>query len=102
MRKTVHITGKNERRILGGSVLEQSETNRQQRGEMKKILRHALLGELTERQRRCVTDYYFNGKKEWEIACELGLNPSTVCRHIASAKRKLRRVTGYYCDSPTG
>ena len=54
-----------------------------------------LENELTERQRVCASDFWLNGKKQKEIARELGLSQSTVCRHIAAAKRKLRHAAKY-------
>ncbi len=47
------------------------------------------------RQRICASDFWLNGKKQKEIARELGLSQSTVCRHIAAAKRKLRHAAKY-------
>ena len=61
-------------------------TNENSRDKMKKILSMAVLNELTERQRICIVDYYLNGKKEKEIAKELGVNSSTVSRHIMKAR----------------
>ena len=36
------------------------------------------------------------GRSDVEIAKELGLNNSTVSRHIAAATRKLRNIASYY------
>ena len=59
------------------------------------FLTNVLENELTERQRICASDFWLNGKKQKEIARELGLSQSTVCRHIAAAKRKLRHAAKY-------
>ena len=73
-------------------------TNENSRDKMKKILSMAVLNELTERQRICIVDYYLNGKKEKEIAKELGVNSSTVSRHIMKARDKLRHIASYYVN----
>ena len=65
---------------------------------MKKILSMAVLNELTERQRICIIDYYFNGKKQKEIAENLGIDSSTVSRHIIKARDKLRHIASYYVN----
>ncbi len=95
MRK-IHITDKNAN--LCWYLHEQGQTggdNRTQLSQMKAILKLALDSELTDAQRRCLVAYY-SGKKQKEIAAALGLAPSTVCRHIRSAKRKLGKLREYY------
>lgn len=63
---------------------------------MKKILKKAIKEELTEKQRLCITSYYLESKTIRTIASELGLSPSTVCRHIQNAKKKIRHIADYY------
>lgn len=63
---------------------------------MKKILFKAIDTELTAKQKKCMIDYYLMNKKEKDIAAELGVNPSTVSRHITLAKKKLRHIASYY------
>lgn len=63
---------------------------------MKKILHKAIQNELTERQRTCIMKYYYQEMKIKDIAAELGLNNSTISRHISSATRKLRKIAQYY------
>jgi RNA polymerase sigma factor (sigma-70 family) len=72
-----------------------SETNDCDIAKMKKVLNQALKS-LTERQRYCICNYYLNGKKMKTIAEELNINPSTVTRHIKSAKRNLKRIASCY------
>lgn len=48
---------------------------------------------LTEKQRKCLTMHVLERKTMQEIAEELGLNRSTVCRHIKYAKEKIRKLT---------
>ena len=62
---------------------------------MKRLLREAVKNSLTDRQKLCILAYC-SGKKQKEIAAELGLSPSTVNRHIMAAKRRLRNIAQYY------
>ena len=98
MKKTVHITDNNKHKLISDSGFWHVSTNENSREKMKKILSMAVLNELTERQRICIIDYYLNGKKEKEIAEELGLNSSTVSRHIIKARDKLRHIASYYVN----
>lgn len=52
--------------------------------------------ELTQMQRYCLTEHFLNQKKQKQIAKELGVAPSTVCRHISRAMRKLKNIASYY------
>lgn len=95
MRK-IHITDKNDN--LCWFLHEQGKNggdNRMQIAQMKAILKLAVESELTNAQRNCLLAYY-SGKKQKEIAAALGLSPSTVCRHIQNAKRKLIKLREYY------
>lgn len=78
------------------STYEDSDTNIRDIKKMKQILCEALKSELTERQRQCVTMYYYDDMKMKEIASTLSLSPSTVTRHIKAAQRKLKNVAKYY------
>lgn len=71
-------------------------TNENSRQRMKKILSKAIFSELTEKQRYCIIEHYINERKGKDIAFELGVNASTVSRHISSAKRKLKHIALYY------
>lgn len=66
---------------------------------MKEILSKAIISELTEMQRHCLIEHCINEKKQKEIAAELGLNASTVSRHISSARKKLKNIASYYSSS---
>ena len=61
-----------------------------------KILSKAILGELTERQRECLTMRYYQKLTVTEIASRLGVGKSTVSRHIKKAKLRLQHVLNYY------
>ena len=63
---------------------------------MKKILQKAMREELTEKQRVCMTRYYLESKTIRVIATEMSLSPSTVCRHIQNARKKIRHIADYY------
>lgn len=82
--------------MIAFSLYQGGDSNRMQREKMKRILSRAIREELTSRQRDCLTMYYLHGKKMREIARALSLSPSTVTRHIKTAKQKLRRIASYY------
>lgn len=71
-------------------------TNKDDRRKMKSILRKAMHTELTELQRYCLVEHFLHQRKMKDIASELSLHPSTVTRHISSAKKKLRHIASYY------
>ena len=63
---------------------------------LKRVLSKSINGVLTDTQRYCITEYYINRKKQKEIAKDLGVAPSTVCRHINRGLKKLRSIASYY------
>ncbi len=71
-------------------------SNRESRNRMKTILKKAIGSELTEIQKYCFVEHYINQRKGKEIAHELGVNPSTVSRHISAARKKLKNIASYY------
>ena len=96
--KIIHFTNKNTSKILFSSFNPNSTTNSESRRKMKEIISKAIVTELTDMQRICLTEHYLNDKKQKEIASELGLNASTVSRHISSARRKLQNIASYYAS----
>ena len=92
----IHFNDKNTNKITYLRHLSDCATNSESRKQMKIILSKAITTELTEMQRICIVEHYINDKKQKEIAKELGLNNSTVSRHIAAAIRKLRNIASYY------
>ena len=58
-------------------------------------LRVAVAEELTEVQRRYIQEYYYNLKTYKEIANMFSVNPATVCRSVALAKKRLEKVLRY-------
>ena len=55
----------------------------------------ALREELTPRQAQLVQLYYVEQHNMREIGQLLGVNPSTVCRTLQAARKKLRRCLRY-------
>ena len=93
--KKISITERNSH-MLCYNDFEDVEDNSREVERMKKILHKAISGELTDKQRYCLCEYYLNGRSMKNIATDLNVNPSTVTRHIQNAKRRLRRVASYY------
>lgn len=54
-----------------------------------------IASELTERQRQCVSLYFYGGLTMPEIALELGINKSSVSRAIGRAKTRIERSMKY-------
>jgi len=96
--KIIHFTNENTSKILFSSFNPNGTTNSESRKKMKEIISKAIVTELTDMQRICITEYYLNDKKQKEIASELGLNASTVSRHISTARRKLQNIASYYAS----
>lgn len=96
--KIIHFTGENTNKILYSNFISNGTTNSESRRKMKEIISKAIVTELTDMQRICLTEHYLNDKKQKEIASELGLNASTVSRHISSACRKLQNIASYYAS----
>ena len=70
--------------------------NRRDIERMKAFMAKALRAELTDRQRQCLTAYYFSGEKMKDIAEDLGISTSAVSRHIKRALVRLRARSIYY------
>ncbi|CAB1241773.1 Sigma-70 family RNA polymerase sigma factor [Ruminococcaceae bacterium BL-6] len=62
---------------------------------MLKALRKAAEGELTERQRQCIRLCYYEGLTARDAARKLGINESTVSRHLKKARNRLACVLRY-------
>ncbi|WP_040195831.1 sigma-70 family RNA polymerase sigma factor [Candidatus Soleaferrea massiliensis] len=75
---------------------QDSEVKREQ---IIRTVKQAIQNELTERQRDCLTLYYFGNQTVEEIAQRYHLNRSTVSRHLKSARLRLKRVLQYYLYS---
>ena len=75
---------------------ESREEEDEDRARLLKVLKKAVEGELTPRQRECVMLYYGGRKNEKEIALLLGVRTPTVSRHLKKARERLHRVLNYY------
>ena len=64
-------------------------------GPLAGLVADALQHELTQRQAELVELYYVEQHSMREIAQLLGVNPSTVCRTLQTARSKLRRCLRY-------
>lgn len=64
-------------------------------GRAERVLAAAMKWDLTQRQRECVELYFFHRLTMNEIAQQLEVEPSTVCRHLKKAKLRLKRAFAY-------
>lgn len=94
MQKTLSLDEQMEDLYLH-SLYSQRGDNRKDLDRMKKMLCKAMKNQLTDRQRSCLSMYYFDGLKMWEIGEALGLSTSTVSRHIAAAIVKLKKLSAF-------
>jgi len=60
-----------------------------------RLMNTAIKTELTNRQRKCLELYYFQGYTQTEIGAMLGITGATVCRHIKKAQKAIRRLMRY-------
>lgn len=74
----------------------EEEQEDERRSRLLSVLKKAVGGELTPRQRECVGLLYGEGMSQREIAARLGLSPATVSRHLTKARSRLLRVLRYY------
>ena len=58
----------------------------------EKLLLRLAMGRLTKRQRQVIKSMYFDGKSQKQVAEDLGVIQSVVCRHHDRALKKLRKV----------
>lgn len=94
--RTIHISDLNSDKVSFERALMNGNTNSQNREKVMNILKKAMEKELTDKQRHCVYEYYFNGKKMKTIASELGVTPPVVTRHIQCGASKLYKFAKYY------
>ena len=62
---------------------------------LKNSLLKAIESELTECQRLAVEEFYFQNKSVTQIALDIGVNKSTVSRHLKRAREKLGQALKY-------
>ncbi len=89
---TVHFNDLDERYLVYDFFKENNKsTNQKSRKAAVKLLKSCIEHGLTEKQRICFTLAVLNNRKQKDIAEELGLDKTTVSRHISAAKKKLRK-----------
>lgn len=82
--------------IFGGiAAPQETDVTDEERQRLLKAMRLAVEGELTPRQRFCIQKRIFEQDSVTHIADALGVNPSTVTRHIQRACKRLGKVLGY-------
>ncbi|MBR2087758.1 MAG: sigma-70 family RNA polymerase sigma factor [Oscillospiraceae bacterium] len=73
-------------------------TNRNRLAVVCRALQEAIDTELTPRQREVLMLSYYAQKNGIEIAKELGISPSAVCRTRLRAEQRLRRALRFYME----
>ncbi|MCM1330395.1 MAG: sigma-70 family RNA polymerase sigma factor [Ruminococcus sp.] len=61
-----------------------------------KVLRNVVENEISPRQRQVIILYYFQKMNISEIACELGVNKSTVSRTVSRGRRNIMERLKYF------
>ena len=69
-------------------------TNKEFREKLKRLIFHGLKYWITARQKQIMTMYYVDNLTQQQIAKELKINKSAVCRTIKNAKKILQK----YCE----
>lgn len=93
--KVLHISDINID-VLSNLCGQNSSKSTDAKEKLLKIMRRSMGGGLTKLQRFCVEEYYLNNRPQYQIAQDLGVAPSTVCRHINRALNKLKIIASYY------
>ena len=78
---------------LNGQIDSKPTGNKEK---LLRVLRRSMDGGLTDLQRFCVEEHFINNRRQYQIAAELGVTPSTVNRHIKRAVEKLKIIASYY------
>ncbi len=94
--KMIHRNADNEGFFDYHIALQPKGTNALKLEKMKKMLLDVIQTELTPQQRFCVVGHLMYGMKQKDIASELGISCSTVSRHIAAGKRKLKLAAKHF------
>lgn len=91
-------------RTLGARDAQDTENRTNRRGlkAAEALLKEAIRTELTEKQRACVELYYFQQLNQPQIAKALGVDRSTVCRHLKKARERLGRALRYAGEGMRG
>ena len=94
--RLVPMTGKTENIVSLREFFARSASDNQgQRRLLIGAVQRAVTQELTDKQRRVFLLYYAQQRNIPAIAADLGLNKSTVARHLKVARDRLRRLFSY-------
>lgn len=77
-------------------IYKNRRSNSEEIARKREFLMAAVNEALTPLQRFCITEYYIGGAKQKDIAAKLGIDSSTVSRHITAATKKLRKTASLY------
>ena len=92
----IHYNRENEGFFDYYASQQSQSSNAQTLERMKRMLMDVVMTELTPQQQFCVIEHVMLGKKQKEIASELGISRSTVSRHVSAGKRKLLRAAKHF------
>ncbi len=73
---------------------EPDQALERQRDELVRALRLVVARDLTQRQRRIIELYFFEGRTQQEVAEELGVSQQVVSRQLFGVMREGRKVGG--------
>ena len=81
--------------VAFSKYFESGENNNNTIKRMKKLLAAAIQNELTDRQKDCVIQYYYEKRSVKEIAENTGIKPTTVYKHINKARKAIKKCACY-------
>lgn len=81
---------------LGHLDFPEENTNSRQIKLLKKILYQVIHTRLTKRQSQMLCLYYFEHQTYQQIADQLGVNKSTVCRTVHRAAKRIQSYLEFY------
>lgn len=94
MRTSIGLEDEWQKRPVLFELLSE-ESNSEKIQSALSLLGKVVASELTQRQRQCLSLYYYEGLTMPEIALELGINKSSVSRAIGRAKARIERSMKY-------
>ena len=95
MKTSIYALDEQMEAVYSKSLYAQRDDNIKDINKMKSMIRSAMKYALTEKQRQCLTMYYFDKQTIPEIAANMGLNKSTVSRHIKAASKNLKKLRSF-------
>ena len=79
-------------------LMGQSYTNRKQLKLCAHALTEVIQNDLTPRQKEMILLYYYQNLNNKQIADRLHVNPSTVCRTLSRARKRIYQLVHVYFD----